>query len=86
MAGVEGGKDPWFCGVEVNALDSLGASKELALKRKISVSMALLARGLGSSGHGSFRQTVGDRVLYLYVEPHSDFSVCVAGEIGVRWN
>jgi hypothetical protein len=58
MTGVEGGKDPWFCGVEVDALDSLGASKELALKREISVSLALLGTSLGSNGR-FIRQTVG---------------------------
>lgn len=42
---VEGGEDPWFLGMEVNALDSLAASVELALlSQEVSASQRVEAR------------------------------------------
>ncbi len=40
VAAVEGGEDPWFCWVEVDAFDSLAAGEELALQVESDVSCA----------------------------------------------
>lgn len=50
---VEGGEDPWLDGVKVDALDSLAASKELALQ----IDWSQLNHGRVSNGHGRFAVT-----------------------------